>query len=191
MQRYILTGAPGAGKTVLLRRLELAGFAVVEEAATDLIALVTAQGVVEHWKAPTFIEDIVALQRARQQRADAWPDARVFFDRSPICTWALCEYAGRAPPASLVAEVKRIERESAYERRVFFLELMGFITPTQARRISLADAERFAAIHADVYARFGYELIRIPPADVEARFERVMGAVGAWGGMTTRRAPPA
>ena len=26
MQRFILTGAPGAGKTVLLRRLELAGF---------------------------------------------------------------------------------------------------------------------------------------------------------------------
>ena len=93
MQRYILTGAPGAGKTVLLRRLELAGFPVVEEAATDLIALVTAKGVERHWEAPAFIDDIVALQRARQLRADAWTDDVVFFDRSPICTWALCEYA--------------------------------------------------------------------------------------------------
>ena len=42
MHRYILTGAPGAWKTVLLRALERAGHAVVEEAATDLIAL--AQG---------------------------------------------------------------------------------------------------------------------------------------------------
>lgn len=174
MQRFILTGAPGAGKTVLLRRLELAGFPVVEEAATDLIALVTAKGVVEHWKAPSFIDDIVALQRARQLRADAWADEVVFFDRSPICTWALCEYAGREPPAALVAEVERIERERTYQRRVLFLELMGFITPTEARRISLADSERFAAIHADVYARFGYELIRLPPADVEARYEQLM-----------------
>lgn len=179
MQRYILTGAPGAGKTVLLRRLELAGFPVVEEAATDLIALITAQGLVEHWKAPTFIEDIVALQRARQRRADAWPDEVAFFDRSPICTWALCEYAGREPPASLVAEIERIEAERPYERRVFFLELMGFITPTEARRISLADSERFAAIHVDVYARFGYELIRIPAADVETRFAAVLAAIGA------------
>ncbi|HEY1426319.1 MAG TPA: AAA family ATPase [Caulobacteraceae bacterium] len=177
MQRYILTGAPGAGKTVLLRRLELAGFPVVEEAATDLIALVTAQGVVEHWKAPSFIDDIVHLQRARQLRADVWPGEVVFFDRSPICTWALCEYAGREPPAPLVAEVERIERERTYERRVFFLELMGFITPTEARRISLVDSERFAAIHADVYARFGYELIRLPPGDVETRYEHIVAQI--------------
>jgi predicted ATPase len=177
MQRYILTGAPGAGKTVLLRRLELAGFPVVEEAATDLIALVTANGIERHWEAPGFIDDIVALQRARQLRADAWSDDMGFFDRSPICTWALCEYANRAPPPILVEEVERIERERTYARRVFFLELMGFITPTEARRITLAESERFAAIHAEVYARYGYELIRIPPGDVEERFEQVMGAV--------------
>src|SRR5580704_7261489 len=118
MQRYILTGAPGAGKTVLLRRLELAGYAVVEEAATDLIALVTARGVERHWELPSFIDDIVTLQRARQLRADAWPEPVVIFDRSPICTWALCDYVGRTPPPSLVAEVERIEAERTYEAKV-------------------------------------------------------------------------
>jgi predicted ATPase len=177
MQRYILTGAPGAGKTVLLRRLELAGYGVVGEAATDLIALVTAQGVERHWEHPSFIDDIVALQRARQLRADAWPDAMVFFDRSPICTWALCEYAGREPPPILVEEMARIERERTYERRVFFLDLLGFITPTEARRISLEDSRRFEAVHADVYARFGYDCIRLPPADVETRFDAVRAAI--------------
>jgi predicted ATPase len=179
MQRYILTGAPGAGKTVLLRRLELAGYGVVEEAATDLIALVTAQGVERHWEAPNFIDDIVALQRARQLRADAWADDAVFFDRSPICTWALCEFLGRAPPTALIAEVERIEREATYERRVLFCDLLGFITPTEARRITLGDSRRFEAVHADVYARYGYELIHLPPADVEARFEAVMAGIGA------------
>ena len=179
MQRYILTGAPGAGKTVLLRRLELAGYGVVEEAATDLIALVTARGVERHWEAPRFIDDIVALQRARQLRADAWPDDAVVFDRSPICTWALCEFLGRDPPPALIAEVERVEREGTYARRVFFCELLGFITPTEARRITLEDSQRFEAVHADVYARYGYELIRLPPADVEMRFEAVMAAIAA------------
>jgi len=173
MQRYILSGAPGAGKTVLLRRLELAGYGVVEEAATDLIALVTAQGVERHWEAPNFIDDIVALQRARQRRADAWADEVVVFDRSPICTWALCEFLGRVPSPALVAEVERVERERTYERRVLFCDLLGFITPTEARRITLEDSRRFEAVHAVVYARYGYELIRLPPADVEARFEMV------------------
>jgi predicted ATPase len=35
MKRCILTGAPGAGKTALVRLLERNGYAVVEEAATD------------------------------------------------------------------------------------------------------------------------------------------------------------
>jgi predicted ATPase len=175
MRRYILSGAPGAGKTILLRRLELEGYGVVEEAATDLIALAGARGVEKHWEEPGFVDDIVALQRRRQRRADAWPDEVVVFDRSPICTWALAEFLGRAPSDALQAEVERIERERVYERRVFFVELMGRIVPTEARRITLEESTRFAAVHADVYRRFGYELLLVPPADVETRLEAVRG----------------
>jgi len=39
MPAYILTGAPGAGKTAVLRHLETDGYAVVEEAATGVVAL--------------------------------------------------------------------------------------------------------------------------------------------------------
>ena len=55
MKRYILTGAPGAGKTVIVRQLELDGFPVVEEAATDMIALLQAQGIDEAWRGDSFI----------------------------------------------------------------------------------------------------------------------------------------
>jgi predicted ATPase len=177
MQRYILTGAPGAGKTVLLRRLELAGFAVVEEAATDLIALATANGVERHWEQPGFIDGIVALQRARQLRADAWADPIGFFDRSPICSWALAEFLGRTPSPALVAEVERIQDERIYASQALFCDLLGFITPTEARRLSMADAQRFEAVHANVYRHFGYELIRLPPAGLETRFEMVMSSI--------------
>ena len=176
MQRYILTGAPGAGKTVLIRALERAGHAVVEEAATDLIALVTAQGVVEHWKAPSFIDDILALQRRRQLRADAWPDDLVFFDRSPICTWALCEFLGREPTERLKAEVARIEREAVFQRRVLFIRNLGFVTPTEARRISFEDTLRFEAVHAEVYRRFGYELVEVPAASLDERLAIITAA---------------
>jgi len=37
-RRYVLTGAPGSGKTALLGALRERGHAVVEEAATDVIA---------------------------------------------------------------------------------------------------------------------------------------------------------
>jgi predicted ATPase len=44
MRRFIITGAPGAGKTAIIRQLELDGFSVVEEAATDVIAAAQAHG---------------------------------------------------------------------------------------------------------------------------------------------------
>ena len=178
MQRYILTGAPGAGKTVLIRALERAGHVVVEEAATDVIALLTGQGVAEHWNEPSFIEEIVTLQVRRERRAAAWVDDIVFFDRSPICTWALCEYADRIPPDSLVQEMQRIEREGVYQRRVFFIRNLGFVTPTEARRISFEDTLRFEDVHAEVYRRFGYELVDVPAASLDERLAIITAAIG-------------
>jgi len=47
MKRFIITGAPGAGKTAIIRQLKLEGFSVVEEAATDVIASAHARGEAE------------------------------------------------------------------------------------------------------------------------------------------------
>ena len=64
MPRHILTGAPGAGKSTLLRQLEIDGFAVIEEAATDIVALALARGEARPEASPGFIDAIVALQAA-------------------------------------------------------------------------------------------------------------------------------
>jgi len=77
--RFILTGAPGAGKTAILRQLEVDGFSAVEEAATDVIALDQAKDVAEPWTDPSFIDRIVALQRHRRLAASGETQ---FHDRS-------------------------------------------------------------------------------------------------------------
>jgi ATPase subunit of ABC transporter with duplicated ATPase domains len=50
MDRYVLTGAPGAGKTSVLRVLHEQGFAVVEETATDVISREQRSGVARLWQ---------------------------------------------------------------------------------------------------------------------------------------------
>ena len=112
MRRFILTGAPGSGKTAIIRQLELDGFSVVEEAATDVIALAQARGIAEPWTHPSFIDSIAELQRQRQVRASRATDELQFHDRSPICTVALATYLGHPFPDALSRELKRVHRES-------------------------------------------------------------------------------
>jgi len=71
MPAYVLTGAPGAGKTAVLRLLEVIGYQVVEEAATEVIALSHALGQAEPWHRPDFIEKILALQRQQHDAVRA------------------------------------------------------------------------------------------------------------------------
>ena len=68
MKRFILTGAPGSGKTAIRRQLELDGFSVIEEAATDIIVAAQARGLEKPWEHPSFLDNIVTLQRDRQLR---------------------------------------------------------------------------------------------------------------------------
>jgi predicted ATPase len=174
LTHFILTGAPGAGKTVVLRQLEAIGYAVVGEAATDVIALAHAKGIGEPHLDPAFIDAIVTLQeRRRQQSASLVP--MTFHDRSPICTLALAQYLGIPVSDVLARALRTIDQEKFYARRVFFLRNLGFIVNTEARRISFEDTLRFELVHEQVYRGLGYELVFIDPADVEDRARRIVG----------------
>ena len=163
MRRFVITGAPGAGKTAIIRQLELDGFSVVEEAATDVIAAVQAQGAAEPWTDPSFIEIVAKLQRDRQIRASYQPGELQFHDRCVVCTAALATYLGYSFPACLTRELERVKREAIYENGVFFIRNLGFVVPTEARRISFDETLRFERIHEEVYRDFGFELVSVEP----------------------------
>src|SRR5262245_47933898 len=169
MRRFIITGAPGAGKTAIIRQLELDGFSVVEEAATDVIAAAHARGTDEPWRSPEFIDVIAALQRDRQVRASCQPDEVQFHDRCAVCTAALATYLGYPASPLLAGELERIRKDAIYQRRVFFVRNLGFVTPTEARRISLEDTVRFEKVHEATYRGLGFELFPVEPASLAER----------------------
>jgi predicted ATPase len=174
MGRLILTGAPGAGKTALVRQLEVNGFAVVEEAATDVIALEQAKGVAEPWTDPGFTDRIVALQRQRRLAAMGQTQ---FHDRSAFCTEALATFLGHPPSNRLRNEIEELKRSGFYERRVLFVRLMGFVEATAARRIGLEEARRFEAVHERTYRAHGFEPVFVEPASVLDRVAAIRRAL--------------
>jgi len=176
MPSYILTGAPGSGKTAVLRLLEVSGYLVVEEAATDVIALGHALGQAEPWQDRDFIDKVLTLQRQRRESVRPGGGA-VFFDRSPVCTLALSRYLGGDPSPLLASEVDRAVAEGGYETTAFFVRNQGFVQATAARRISFDDSLRFERIHEEVYRYLGFELVEVPAGPLADRVALITSTV--------------
>ncbi|HWC16718.1 MAG TPA: AAA family ATPase [Terriglobales bacterium] len=177
MRRFIVTGAPGAGKTAIIRQLELDGFSVVEEAATDVIAAAQARGIAQPWIEPSFIDAIADLQKRRQILASSHSGTVQFHDRSVVCTAALAIYLGYAFSPFLTSELERIRREGIYENRVFFIRNLGFIKATEARRISFEETLRFERIHEQTYGRFGFDLLFVEPGGLLDRVNAIKATI--------------
>jgi predicted ATPase len=180
MKRFILTGAPGSGKTSILRVLAAAGYAVVEEAATDVnVARLTA-GDTQPWTDPVFIERIAVLQRQRREEP-AGPGATVqVHDRSAVCTLALAHHLGRPVPTVLEAEIARITAAGYFDRRVFFVRPLGFLQPTAARRISYEESLAFERRHETEYLRLGFEIVDVPAGPVAERAAAIDAHIRSW-----------
>ena len=165
MRRFIFTGTPGSGKTSCLKELEKSGYAVIHEAATEVISIEQAKGLERPWEEPNFVYQITHMQKERQMNATG--DLN-FYDRSPFCTYALGKYLSHhkniefTPSPVLLDEIDRCLKDGIYQNKVFFFENLGFIEHTDARKISYKDALIFEQIHLDVYKKFGFEIIMVP-----------------------------
>lgn len=155
------------------------GYFVIGEAATDIIAYEQAQGNPRPWEHPNFIDQIVKLQILRQQQYQVTSEAVQFYDRSPICTYALAIYLKYKPSHDLLEEIKRIEKNQIYQKRVLFIENMGFCTPTEARKISFEDSLAFEKIHEQAYLKFGFECIKIKPDLLLQRVNAILNSISS------------
>jgi predicted ATPase len=60
---------------------------------------------------------------------------------------------------------------------VFFIRNLGFITPTEARRITFEQTLRFERIHGETYRRFGFDLVSVKPASLLERVSIIKAAI--------------
>jgi predicted ATPase len=80
--------------------------------------------------------------------------------------------------ASLEGELERVKKEAVYQNRVFFIRTLGFITPSEAPRISFEETVRFEKIHEVTYRDFGFELVSVEPGSVAKRVAPIKASIG-------------
>jgi predicted ATPase len=95
-----------------------------------------------------------------------------------VCTAALAVYLGHPASPFLAGELERVKKEAIYQHRVFFIRNLGFITPTEARRITFEETVRFEKIHEETYRDFGFELVPVEPGSVAERVNIIKAAIG-------------
>ena len=139
---------------------------------TDRIFHDQTLGITEPWKLPKFIDDIVRIQKQRQQ-LQTMGDIQ-FYDRSPFCTYALSEYLNFEPSPLLLEEIERIQNNKIYQKEAFFINNLGFTTPTTARQISFEETLKFEKIYNQVYKKFGFTLVEIPALNLLKRIETII-----------------
>ena len=67
--------------------------------------------------------------------------------------------------------------EAIYQHRVFFIRNLGFVTPTEARRISFEETVRFEKLHEEAYRNFGFELVSVEPGSLAERVNIIKAAI--------------
>lgn len=154
---FILTGAPGTGKTAILRRLGNE-FRCVDEPAREILAEQRATGGSGTWDQDPSLFVHLLLQRSIEKYAMARRSGEtVIVDRGiPDCI-VYAVRAGTDPTPSLeAADAYR------YEPHVFFLEPWSDIYQTDDERtMSYTDTVSFGRELRDVYERSGYTLVEV------------------------------
>lgn len=179
---FILTGAPGSGKTAVLGRLGNE-FRCVDEPAREVLAEQRATGGSGTWDRDASLFVHLLLQRSIEKYAMARRSGdTVIFDRGiPDCI-VYAVRAGADPTPSLeAADAYR------YQPHVLFLEPWNDIYETDEERImSFDDTVSFSQALRDVYERSGYTLVDVPRDSIDDRAAFVRMSVVRFGAIGTR-----
>jgi len=178
--RVVITGGPCAGKTTLVRALAERGYPTVDEAAIEVIERLNSQLGVDGqktWRRANLLEfQTLVIWHQAQLEANAPADARaVFFDRGRLDGLAYCRHFD-APVPQLLLE---LARPGVYHRVLVLETLSDFETRAASGRTSDLETSRaLCDLIEEVYREHGFDPIRVPELDVEARVDFCLAALG-------------
>ena len=163
MKKYIITGGPHSGKSIVLRLIEKQGIQVLHETARLIIQEDQEKRKLDpsyHYLYPWEDQSIFCrrcherqLEREKELSGDL-----VILDRSIIDNLA---YAA-VEKIKLNPEIYKDISDAGYEKKVFFFELLRSYKKDAQRKDS---QEQVKAVHRElynVYSSLGFELMDIP-----------------------------
>jgi predicted ATPase len=172
LEKHVLTGGPGVGKTTVLLELEKLGHCIVPESARMVIAEEQQKldGDLPWTKPYEFQCRVVDRQLELEQRVHG--DGQAFLDRGLIDVLAFHRHYRIPMPPELPFEARKRE----YATIFFFDTLPSYRTDAQRKE----KPEQARAIHdliAQTYRELGYGLVRVPVLEPKERAQYIIDYV--------------
>jgi len=166
---YIISGAPGSGKTTTIERLASLGYAVSPEAARAIIDEAMKRGeVIGQIRGDEAEFQKKVFQTKIEIENKISPDKLTFIDGGGLpASIAYYQIAGLAP-----FPVAKEARKRKY-RGVFLLEQL----PYEKDYARVEDGETAKALHGLLYKAYqdlGYEVVCVPVRPVEERIKFIL-----------------
>lgn len=176
---FVLTGGPGSGKSTLIAALAARGFNVAPEAGRAIIRQqMRIDGAALPWQDRAAFADAMLIHDMRSHDEMAAAAGPVFFDRGIPDVAGYLTLCGLPVPAHIVRACAAFR----YARDVFVAPPWREIFASDAeRRQDWDEAVRTHGVMARIYPEFGYRLLDLPLADVDARADFVLRHVAAAG----------
>ena len=164
---FVITGAPGSGKTTLINALAARGLTVMPEGARAIIQQqVATGGTALPWSNRLAFAELMLEWDVRAYQAALELDGPVIFDRGIPDALGYLELCGLPVPPHF----EEAAQKHRYPRRVVVAPLWEAIfTQDRERKQSLEEARATYPAMVDIYSRLGYELLPLPLATVEER----------------------
>ncbi|MDC3395030.1 AAA family ATPase [Flavobacteriales bacterium] len=164
--KYIITGAPGTGKTAIINALKKEGHSCAEEISRTIITQqIASGGDALPWKnLAAFSQQVIALRKAQHTNA---PQGKThFFDRGIIDVIAYLRHDNLAVNDEILEMVKKFP----YNTIVFYTPIWEeiYVTDTE-RKEDILTAKNIEKVLLTTYQSFGYTLVEVPKLSVSER----------------------
>jgi len=172
MQKIVLTGGPGTGKTTIIDELNSQGYACKQEVSRQVTSMARKSGIEQLFlKDPLLFSKLLLEGRVQQfKEAQKLKTDLIFFDRGIPDVHAYMNYLGITYPNIY------IKKSTKYKYDFIFL-----MPPWQ--KIYITDDERYEsfeqslAIHnhlKNTYEALGYSITEVPFGSIKERVEFIL-----------------
>jgi predicted ATPase len=173
-QRYVITGAPGTGKTAIIHELKERGYYCVDENSREIITeQIINGGEILPWKNQIAFENLISSKRAKQY-ASIPKDGTYFFDRSTIDCIAYLKANNLETSAEILEVIKNCE----FNCNVFYTPIWEEIyTNDSERKENIENAITIEKFLVSTYQYFDYTLIEVPKLTIEERVDFILSKI--------------